>query len=211
MHGDIQNNGVLCEVICSRIVSAIRWPLWSSSIHVRPIFVEMIGQSRSDPGVWFLEGMAAVVLAGHWKAPGLEPLQSRALAERKKESLNSENGTESLLRTFLAILDKAKEERLSPMLVAFRASHRKPKTLHLGHVPPLGQPWRRNTSSSSWDPALDQSVKARGPTPPRKQTWRQSGMWPSAKQRQMIHMMLNVRDTQKPQRSETKQTRLLSK
>lgn len=145
---------------------------------MRPIFVEMIGQSRSDPGVWFLEGMAAVVLAGHWKAPGLERLQSRALTERKKESLNSENCTESLLRTFLAILDKATEERLSPMLAAFRASHRKPKTLHLGHVPPLGQPWRRNTSSSG-DPALDQSVKARGPTPPENKLGDNQGCGPA--------------------------------
>lgn len=61
-----------------------------------------------------------------WKALVWKPLQSRALTERgkRKESLNSKKGCGKYLRTFLTVLDKATEEKLSHVHFAFHRSRR---------------------------------------------------------------------------------------
>lgn len=100
--------------------------MYSLSISVRSISIETggkVGQTHSltpqrNGSCWTGQS---------WKALVWKPLQSRAFTERggkKKESLNSKKGRGKYLRTFLAILDKATEEKLSHVHFAFHGSHR---------------------------------------------------------------------------------------
>ena len=131
-------------MICKRIISDIKWCLWSISIKVRSISIdtsEKVGQTQQygvqeewQPRFWPVT-----------ESIGFLPTVPRTFTEREKRKCKLKEQAQTASEGFVGISHKAVEEKWSRVHFAFQISHRKVSHRVLNRYLPLCRPRRKET------------------------------------------------------------------